>query len=239
MIKTVIIDDNYEFVESVFNFLTEKEKENIKILKIFSNGENALKFILDEEVDVILLDLNLPKINGIELIQKIQKIKKDTKIIAITGDSDFMKLLIENNIKVYNKLFKPFKLEKLILLLDEIESSSNSMKDNIIELLNTFSFNKNTIGYFYLIECIEYCLKEKYQIMPCSKIVYSQVAKLHNHDNYLKIGWNIDKTIKLMNKETKHDIKYSFLDNNFMPSTKYFINCMIKELNNKYHYDLI
>lgn len=235
MLKLAIIDDNYEFVETIYNYLNDKRLYNIQIIKIFSNGENALNYILKEDLDVILLDLNLPKIDGIKIIEILQKAKKNIKIITISGDSFYMDSLLKSNLKVYKKLVKPFNIDNLIFLLDEIESSKNDIRENIINLLDNFNFNKNTIGYLYIIECIEFCLTNNFKIMPRSILIYNEIAKMHNHYNSKKIGWNIDKTIKLMNEETNSNIKMNFL-NNSMPSTKYFINCIIKRLNDNLYY---
>lgn len=235
MLKLAIIDDNYEFVETIYNYLNDKRLYNIQIIKIFSNGENALNYILKEDLDVILLDLNLPKIDGIEIIETLQKAKKNIKIITISGDSFYMDSLLKSGLKVYKKLVKPFNIDNLIFLLDEIESSKNDIRENIINLLDNFNFNKNTIGYLYIIECIEFCLTNNFKIMPRSILIYNEIAKMHNNYNSKKIGWNIDKTIKLMNESTNINIKMNFF-NNSMPSTKYFLNCIIKKLNNTIYY---
>ncbi len=146
-----------------------------------------------------------------------------------------MNSLTNSNLKVYKKLVKPFNIDNLVFLLDEIENSKDGIREKIVNILDNFNFNKNTIGYIYIIECIDFCLINNINIMPRSKILYNEIAKIHNYDNSKKIGWNIDKAIKLMNEETSSNIKIDLL-NNSMPSTKYFLNCILKELNDKFYY---
>ena len=95
MLKIVIIDDNYAFVESLYNELESKNIKNFNVLRIFSNGKNALDYILNENIDVILLDLNMPNLNGIELIEQIKNANIKTKIITITGDNTLMLELLQ------------------------------------------------------------------------------------------------------------------------------------------------
>lgn len=60
-----------------------------------------------------------------------------------------MDYLINSNLKVYKKLVKPFNIDNLVFLLDEIENSKNDIREKIINILDNFNFNKNTIGYMY------------------------------------------------------------------------------------------
>ena len=74
MIKVLIIDDNYEYVQNLFNILNENIDNDIKIEKICGDGKIALDYILNSNIDVILLDLNIPNINGIEILKIMKKI---------------------------------------------------------------------------------------------------------------------------------------------------------------------
>ncbi len=61
MINLLIADDNYEFVKTVFNEATNIK--NINIFNISSNGQEALECILNRDVDIVLLDLQMPILN--------------------------------------------------------------------------------------------------------------------------------------------------------------------------------
>lgn len=231
MLKIVIIDDNFEYVESLFNMLSSKEIKDFEISRIFSSGKNALNYILNEKIDVILLDLNMPNINGIEIIEQIQNYGINTKIITMTADNTLMLELLQKNLKVYKTLIKPFDIEYLVEILKGLDSKdSDKIKDKIITLLDNFYFNKNNIGYLYIVECLELCIKNGYSVMPNSSFIYKQIADMHKLTNSLKVGWNIDKTIKVMNHLTKPEAKNAFFPNDNMPSTKSFINCMLNNI---------
>lgn len=237
MLKIVIIDDNYAFVESLYNELESKNIKNFNVLRIFSNGKNALDYILNENIDVILLDLNMPNINGIELIEQIKNANIKTKIITITGDNTLMLELLQKNLNIYKSFMKPFNIEILIDTLNElINTNSNNVRENIINLLDNFYFNKSNIGYSYLIDCLEICIINNYTAMPSSKIIYTKISNIYKKDNYLKVGWNIDKSIKVMNNLTSTNIKEKFFPYGNIPSTKNFINCILDHLYKNYKF---
>jgi len=70
MIKILIADDNYEFVKTIFNSITNSKINNLEIVKISSNGEEALNHILMQSIDIVLLDLQMPRMNRIRIIRK-------------------------------------------------------------------------------------------------------------------------------------------------------------------------
>jgi len=79
--KILVVDDSLELAEMVTRFL-----ENCKFDTSFVlNGEGAIEKVLSDSPDLVLLDLNLPDISGIEVLKRIKKIDEDIVIIVITG----------------------------------------------------------------------------------------------------------------------------------------------------------
>ena len=81
MQKAIIVDDNYPFVEQLYNYLHQEKPENIEIVRIFSDGKQALDYLSKNSIQILLVDLNLPKLNGIELIEEVHKLNQDIHII--------------------------------------------------------------------------------------------------------------------------------------------------------------
>ena len=146
MQKIAIIDDNFDFIQEIFNYISNYSKNNFMISNISTNGVEAYDYLKSNSPDIILLDLQMPKLNGVELLLKMKQENITSKIIIITGDSKLLHKLIELNISVYSIFLKPFDFEKLIECLQNIDRNNNdsNLENIIIEELETFQFNKST-----------------------------------------------------------------------------------------------
>ena len=82
MIKILIADDHRMFVDGLVSIL--KAETDIKVIYTCYNGVDIFKVLKKEPVDVILLDINLPELNGIEFTKKINKEYQDVKILALS-----------------------------------------------------------------------------------------------------------------------------------------------------------
>ena len=84
----IIIEDNEPLRDSLKEAINKSS--NIKCNNAFSSGEAALEFIESEELvpDIILLDIGLPGMSGIELIPELKKLSPSSKIIIITVHDD-------------------------------------------------------------------------------------------------------------------------------------------------------
>ena len=83
MYNILVCDDDKEIVEAIEIYLT---KEGYKILKAY-NGEEALKIIKTNEIHLIILDIMMPKINGIKVAEEIRK-DKGIPIIMLSAKSE-------------------------------------------------------------------------------------------------------------------------------------------------------
>lgn len=100
-IKIAITDDHPMVLQGVQTML-ENTKE-INIVGCYGNGSETLKHIEKDQPDVLLLDINLPDINGIELCKQLKKVNADLKIIAISNydDVSFVKRMLNNGADGY------------------------------------------------------------------------------------------------------------------------------------------
>lgn len=146
MQKIAIIDDNFDFIQEVFNYISNVSKNNFMISNISTNGVEAYDYLKNNSPDIILLDLQMPKLNGVELLLKMKQENINSKVIIITGDSNLLHKLLDLNISVYSIFLKPFNFEKLIECLQNIDRDNNEydIENIIIKELDVFEFNKST-----------------------------------------------------------------------------------------------
>lgn len=95
-IKLAITDDHKMVLKGIESML--KNTIEIEVVGVFENAEETLINIEKNKPDVILLDINLPDINGIDLCKQILKIYPDIKIIALSNfdDISFTKRFLKN-----------------------------------------------------------------------------------------------------------------------------------------------
>ncbi len=99
--KIYIVDDHNLIIEGLIGILTNNE--NIEVIGFANDGKTCLKFIEDNKVNVVILDINLPDINGIDLCCQILKIDPKIKIIALStySQAKYILKMLENGASAY------------------------------------------------------------------------------------------------------------------------------------------
>lgn len=92
MINVFIVDDHPLIIEGILTAL-KLRKDKIRVMDTATSCSDLMNKIRPDLVDVILLDLVMPKTNGIEYFKMIKKRIPDIKVIALTGELDSHKLL--------------------------------------------------------------------------------------------------------------------------------------------------
>jgi DNA-binding NarL/FixJ family response regulator len=84
---SLLIVDDHPVVQQGLQYLLHS-CDDIKVMGSFSFGKEALQFLKFNKVDVVLLDVNLPDIHGIEMCREIKKIQAKTYILALSNHSE-------------------------------------------------------------------------------------------------------------------------------------------------------
>jgi len=105
MKKIAIIDDETSILDVLNRFLSRKELFEIDT---FENPITALNTIKNTSYDLILCDIMMPQMNGIELVKQIKEFKPNQKIIMMTAFSTEEKLIECDDLEVTDYVTKPF-----------------------------------------------------------------------------------------------------------------------------------
>lgn len=130
MLKIAVIEDNEVQSHLLKDYVKEWAKKNslLSEISIFSSGEQFwFEFEALSDIDIILLDIQMSRISGIELAQKIRKTKSDAVIIFITGIPDYMQEGYD--VEALHYLLKPVKKEKLFDCLDRALKKQDKLKE--------------------------------------------------------------------------------------------------------------
>jgi DNA-binding NtrC family response regulator len=79
--KVLLVDDEVDFVDT----LAQRLKMRELLVDTVYDGEQALSFIDKVEPDVMVLDLRMPGLHGMEVLREINKLKRDIPVIILTG----------------------------------------------------------------------------------------------------------------------------------------------------------
>ncbi len=122
MIKTMIVDDEY-LVRQLIIKSFDWTRHGFRIIGEAENGKEALEYIAKLKPDFVIIDINIPFINGIELAKIISKKYSSIKIIILTAYSDFDYARSALEAGVVEYLLKPVEAKPLERVLNKVKES--------------------------------------------------------------------------------------------------------------------
>lgn len=111
--KILIIDDEAEFVST----LTERLIIRGYTANGTTNFKESLEF-LKQKPDIVILDLGLPEIDGLEVLKEIKNFDSSIQVIILSGYGDYDKINKSLNLGAYDYLLKPVDIEDLLSKID-------------------------------------------------------------------------------------------------------------------------
>jgi DNA-binding NtrC family response regulator len=109
MIRLLVVDDEVDICDFVRNFFKEREFE----VFVAHDGKEALGLIDSANPHIILLDLKMPVMGGMETLKEINKRKPDAKVIIVTAVEDIEKAEEAKRHNAVEYITKPLVLEQL------------------------------------------------------------------------------------------------------------------------------
>ena len=124
----MLVDDEVSFVETMAKRL---QKRNIKTIMAFSAKEGLVKLKENQNIDVIILDVKMPGMDGIEALKVIKKTSPLTEVILLTGHATIESGIDGMKLGAYDFLKKPCDLEELVSKVEEATKKKRSHDDKI------------------------------------------------------------------------------------------------------------
>ncbi|TGN17186.1 ATP-binding protein [Leptospira idonii] len=118
--KILFVDDE-DNIRELFQEYFHREFD----VHLASNGEEALLAATTQSFDLIISDISLPKLNGIQFIQKLRSESIYTPFVVITGDSDIQIAIDVFRMGAVDFFLKPFRMESLRLRIKKFENTDN------------------------------------------------------------------------------------------------------------------
>ena len=135
--KIIVVDDEMDALHVFLNEIIEAPGVEYKF---YRDDEAAIcKYVSEHAVDAAFLDINMPRINGVELAEKLTEISPSLKIVFITGLS-----ITENDLPERVRkhtagfLYKPYNMSRLLMLLSLIKDKKRILKAEMFDTFDCF-----------------------------------------------------------------------------------------------------
>ena len=209
--RILIVEDEESLAELVANRL-KKEKYTVDISL---DGEDGLYNALMDIYDLILLDIMLPGMNGIDILKEIKKNNIKSKVIMLTAKSELEDKLLGFTEGANDYVSKPFHIDELVarinaqLRIEKVKNNTIEYGDLILDLKSFDLTNKNNNEKINIInkefQLLEYFINNPDQILS-KEMIYDKVWGLDNDsmsnnlEAYLSF---IRKKLKLINSNVQ------------------------------------
>lgn len=154
--KLLVVDDEHLIRWSLEQNLKKQGYEVVTA----GSGEEALRLVREEQPDLVLLDIQLPGMNGIDVLEKIKDLDDDIIVIMVTANSGLENAVNAMRLGAYDYISKPFNLEELSIIVKKALEASD-LKQEVVRLRTETKKNgpPNIIGESpqikYLMEVLE------------------------------------------------------------------------------------
>lgn len=166
MLNVLIADDEEAIRNGLKKIITSADID-LNVIGEASDGEIALEMAEKLKPDIMLIDINMPFLNGLDFLNKVSRLMPDTITIIISGYDEFEYARKALQLGVFDYILKPVNRRKLIdSLLRAIDAYNKKMEEKEYKKLTQIEFkeNKTYIQESFLKKCIENNFEEKYLI---------------------------------------------------------------------------
>jgi len=199
-IKVLVADDNREFVELLKEYMLEQS--DIEVIGVAYNGNEVLHIMEREIPDVLILDIIMPHLDGLGVLEKLRSIQlqKQPKIIMLTafGQENITQRAVELGASYY--ILKPFDMDVLTNRIRQVVDqsqplssssiqnhqltikvlSSKNLDTNITNLIHEIGVPAHIKGYLYLREAITMVYNDIEILGSITKVLYPKIAEKFN-----------------------------------------------------------
>jgi two-component system, NtrC family, response regulator PilR len=130
MIKDkILVADDEQSMREFLDIMLKKEGYKVSLA---SNGEEVVKLIDNDLFDLVLMDIRMPKLDGISALKKIKSTSPETVVIMITAYASADTAIKAMKEGAYDYITKPFKVEEIKLIINNALEKKNLQKENIL-----------------------------------------------------------------------------------------------------------
>ncbi len=226
--KVLLADDNEDFTEILSEYINSQE--DFKVVNVVCDGLEALRYLKRHVVDIVILDIIMPKLDGIGVLENAKSFKRGTspKIIVLSalGQDNITQQAMEMGADYY--FVKPFDYEVLINRIRQIVKnpgdnsyvSGNPAIDidsKVSDVLRDFGFPLHVNGYDYVRKAIIMSFHDSTYLKGLTKRLYPDVANSFPEATPSRVERSIRNAINMAwtdNSVSKRSFKHTLKNYN-------------------------
>ena len=113
--RVMLVDDETEFLETLVKRLKKRKLDVVSA----SSGKEALGILRETPLDVIVLDVKMPDMDGIETLREIKRIRPSVQVIMLTGHANVEVAIQGMELGAFDYLMKPIEIDELLYKLQD------------------------------------------------------------------------------------------------------------------------
>ena len=125
----LLVDDEVPFVETMTKRLSKRQ---LKVLPAYS-GREALEKLAENAVDVVILDVKMPGMDGIQTLREIKKTHPLVEVIMLTGHATVETAVEGMRLGAFDYLMKPCEIEELLAKVKEAKDKKGKHEQKIMD----------------------------------------------------------------------------------------------------------
>lgn len=217
-IKIIIADDNKNFSENLEQFL--ESNEDMTVLGMTNNGVDALKMVEELEPDILILDLILPRLDGLGVLNHLNGMSHRPKVIISTamGQENMTQEAVRLGIDYF--LLKPYDFQTISMRIHQLSGngiavtpqavSAGNYDVEVTSILHQMGVPAHIKGYQYLRDAIVFVIEDINLLGAVTKELYPMIAEKYN------------TTASRVERAIRHGIELAWDRGNIDLMNKYF-----------------
>jgi DNA-binding NtrC family response regulator len=126
-VRVLLVDDEEQFVETLAQRL---EARDFGVATAY-NGDQALDYLKGKDVDVVVLDVLMPGLTGIDTLREMKKIRPLTEVIMLTGHATVETAIEGMKLGAFDYLMKPTEIEELVEKINRAQARKAEQEERI------------------------------------------------------------------------------------------------------------
>ncbi|MBN6888809.1 two-component system, response regulator, stage 0 sporulation protein A [Cytobacillus horneckiae] len=199
-IKVCVVDDNRELVALLEEYISSQE--DMEVVGVAHNGQDCLNIIEEVETDVLVLDIIMPHLDGLAVLEKMRNFEKKPlpSVIMLTafGQEDVTKKAVDLGASYF--ILKPFDMDNLASHIrqvsgksspimrkpsannyrSQVEAKPKNLDASITSIIHEIGVPAHIKGYLYLREAISMVYNDIELLGSITKVLYPDIAKKYN-----------------------------------------------------------